>query len=110
RYDQPVRACMANARILLRSDAVARFMQGYRETLDYMYADPAALQLYEAFSHIRHELMAKARDQYFPKATLWPDDIRGLDLVLADALKNKFIARPLTAAEVKEMIQVPPPL
>jgi NitT/TauT family transport system substrate-binding protein len=107
RADQTVRACMANVQALRRGDAVARFMQGYRDALDWMYTDPAALQMYETFSNVRHELMAKARDQYFPKATLWPDEIRGLDLVLSDALKNKFIARPLTAAEVKEMVQIP---
>ena len=110
RADQTVRICMANAQVLAkRGDAVARFMQGYRDAIDWMYADPAALSLYEAFSNVRHELMAKVRDQYFPKAALWPDKIRSLDLVLADSLKNKFIARPLTAEEVKEMIHIPAP-
>jgi ABC-type nitrate/sulfonate/bicarbonate transport system substrate-binding protein len=108
RSDQTVRICMANAQVLAkRGDAVARFMQGYRDAIDWMYTDPAALNLYEAFSNVRHELMAKVRDQYFPKATLWPDEIRGLDLVLSDSLKNKFIAQPLTAVEIKEMIQIP---
>jgi NitT/TauT family transport system substrate-binding protein len=111
RADQTVRVCMANAQVMAkRGDAVARFMQGYRDALDWMYADPAALNAYEEFSQVRHELMTKIRDQYFPKSTLWPDDIRGLDLVLADSLKNKFIAKPLTAAEVREMIQVPAPV
>jgi hypothetical protein len=55
-------------------------------------------------------LMAKVRDEYFPKTTLWPDEIRGFDLVLSDALKNKFITRPLTAAQIKEMIQIPAPI
>jgi NitT/TauT family transport system substrate-binding protein len=111
RADQTVRVCMANAQLLgKRGDAVARFMQGYRDAIDWMYADPAALQMYETFSNVRHELMAKVRDQYFPKATLWPDEIRGLDLVLSDALKNRFIARPLTPAEVKEMIRIPTPM
>jgi NitT/TauT family transport system substrate-binding protein len=111
RADQTVRVCMANAQVLgKRGDAVARFMQGYRDALDWMYTDPAALQMYEGFSNVRHELMAKVRDQYFPKPTLWPDEVRGLDLVLSDALKNRFIARPLTPAEVKEMIQIPAPL
>jgi NitT/TauT family transport system substrate-binding protein len=111
RADQTVRICMANAQVLAgRGDAVARFMQGYRDTIDWMYADPAALAMYEGFSNVRRELMAKARDQYFPKHVLWPDEIRGLDLVLSDALKNKFTARPLTAADVKEMIQVPAPV
>ena len=111
RSDQTVRVCMANARMLeKRGDAVARFMQGYRDTIDWMYSDPAALTLYEEFSHVRHELMARARDQYFPKSTLWPDEIRGLGLVLTDSLKNKFIAKPLTAEQVKDMIQIPAPV
>jgi NitT/TauT family transport system substrate-binding protein len=111
RSDQTVRVCLANAGVLAkRGDAVARFMQGYRDTIDWMYSDPAAIRAYEDFSHVRHELMAKVRDQYFPKSTLWPDEIRGLDLVLADSLKNKFIAKPLTADEVAEMIRIPAPV
>jgi NitT/TauT family transport system substrate-binding protein len=111
RSDQTVRVCLANAAVLeKRGDAVARFMQGYRDTIDWMYSDPAAVVAYEEFSHVRHELMAKVRDQYFPKSTLRPDEIRGLDLVLADSLKNKFIAKPLTAEQVKDMIQIPAPV
>jgi NitT/TauT family transport system substrate-binding protein len=108
RSDQSVRVCLVNAQVLeKRGDAVARFMQGYRDTIDWMYSDPAAMVAYEEFSHVPHELMARVRDQYFPKSTLWPDEIRGLDLVLADCLKNKFIAKPLTAEQVKDMIRIP---
>jgi NitT/TauT family transport system substrate-binding protein len=111
RSDQTVRVCLANAQVLeKRGDAAARFMQGYRDTIDWMYSDPAAMKVYEEFSGVRHELMAKIRDPYFPKSTLLPDQIRGLDLVLADSLKNKFIAKPLTAEQVKDMIQIPAPL
>jgi NitT/TauT family transport system substrate-binding protein len=108
RSDQSVRVCLVNAQVLeKRGDAVARFMQGYRDSIDWMYSDPAAIRAYEEFSHVPHELMARVRDQYFPKSTLWPDEIRGLDLVLADCLKNKFIAKPLTAEQVKDMIRIP---
>lgn len=111
RADQTVRICMSNAQALARrGDAVRRFMQGYRDAIDWMYTDPEALAVYETFSKVPRTLMAKARDQYFPKPTLWPDEIRGLDLVLADAIKNKFTARPLTAAEIREMIQIPAPM
>jgi NitT/TauT family transport system substrate-binding protein len=111
RSDQTVRVCLANAGVLSkRGDAVARFVQGYRDTIDWMYSDPAALVAYEDFSHVRLELMEKARDQYFPKSTLSPDEIRGLDLVLADSLRNKFIAKPLTASEIAEMIRIPAPV
>src|SRR5713226_5724742 len=47
RADQTVRICMANAQVLKRGDAVARFMQGYRDAIDWMYSDPAALGMYE---------------------------------------------------------------
>jgi NitT/TauT family transport system substrate-binding protein len=111
RADQTVRVCLANVQAMdRRRDALTRFMQGYRDTIDWMYADPAAMRLYEAFSNVPHELMARVRDEYFPKSALWPDDIRGLDLVLSDALKNKFLARALSAAEVKEMVEIPAPV
>ena len=41
---------------------------------------------------------------------MWPDEVRGLDLVLADALKNKFVAAPLTPEQVRELVQIPRPL
>jgi NitT/TauT family transport system substrate-binding protein len=108
RADQTVRVCMANTAALARAgNPVARFMQAYRDTLDWMYADPAAFVMYEEFSKVPRDLMAKVRDEYFPKRVLWPDDIRSLDLILSDALKNKFMNHPLSSAEIKDMVQIP---
>jgi NitT/TauT family transport system substrate-binding protein len=108
RANQTVRVCVANMQTLQRKDVVARYMQGYRETVDWMYSDPAALAAYEEFSRIPAALMRKWRDEYFPKASMSPDEIKGLDLVLADVLKNKFVAEPLSRAQISEMIQIPP--
>jgi NitT/TauT family transport system substrate-binding protein len=111
RADQTVRVCVANAGVLeKRPDAVARYMQGYRDTLDWMYASPDALTMYEEFSKVPARQMATWRDEFFPKATLWPDEIRGLKLVLEDTLSNKFLSRPLSDAQVAEMVQIPKPL
>jgi NitT/TauT family transport system substrate-binding protein len=108
RGNQTVRICLANLDTLQkRKDVVARFMQGYRDTIDWMYSDPAALKAYQDFSEISADVMKTARDEYFPKDKVWPDEVKGLDLVLADSLKNKFIAEPLKPEQVKEMIQVP---
>jgi NitT/TauT family transport system substrate-binding protein len=85
-------------------------MQAYRETIDWMYSDPAALRAYEDYAKVPAGFMATWRDQYFPKSTLWPDEIRGLDLVLADAQKNKFITAPLSKEQIADMIQIPQPL
>lgn len=45
--DQTVRVQIANARMLEnRRDAIAQFVQAWRETLDWMYSDPAAIKAY----------------------------------------------------------------
>jgi hypothetical protein len=67
-----------------------------------VYSDLAALSVYQELSGLRHEPMAKIRD-------LRPDDIRGLDLVLADSLTNEFIAKPLSADQVEETIRISAP-
>jgi NitT/TauT family transport system substrate-binding protein len=111
RGNQTVRICLASlAALQNRKEVVARFMQGYRDALDWMYSDPAALKTYEEFSEIPAAVMKTARDEYFPKDKVWPDEVKGLDLVLADALKNKFISQPLTPEQVREMIQIPAPV
>jgi NitT/TauT family transport system substrate-binding protein len=111
RGNQTVRICLASLTALQnRKDAVARFIQGYRDTLDWMYSDPAALKAYEEFSEIPAAVMKGARDEYFPKEKVWPDEVKGLDLILADAQKNKFISQPLTPEQVKDMIQIPAPI
>jgi NitT/TauT family transport system substrate-binding protein len=111
RANQTVRVCIANVPMLeKRKDTVAAFIQGYRDTLDWMYSDPAALKVYEEFSKVPARLMANWRDEFFPKPTMWPDEIKGLDIVLGDALKNKFIAKPFTDEQAKELVQIPSPV
>ena len=109
RADETVRVCVANVQTLQRKDVVARYMQAYRETIDWMYGDPAALAAYEDFSKVPARQMQKWRDEFFPKNTMSPDEIKGLDLVLVDVLRNRFVTAPLTADQIKDMIQIPPP-
>jgi NitT/TauT family transport system substrate-binding protein len=110
RANQSVRVCVANLQTIERGDVIARFMQGYRDAIDWMYSDPAALAAYEEFSKISAKHMAKWRDEYFPKPTMWPDEIKGLDVTLADAVKNKFLSRALTPDEIKDLVRIPPPI
>jgi NitT/TauT family transport system substrate-binding protein len=110
RANQTVRVCVANLETLAKKDTLARYMQGYRDTIDWMYSSDDALKMYEEFSKIPVRLMKRAREEYFPKATMWPDEVRGLDLVLEDAIRNRFISAPLSSEQVREMVQVPKPL
>jgi NitT/TauT family transport system substrate-binding protein len=110
RANQTVRVCVANVQTLQRTDVVARYIQAYRETIDWMYSDPAALADYESISKVPAPLMQKWRDEFFPKSTMSPDKIEGLDLVLADAVKNRFVTTPLAPDQIRAMIQIPAPI
>jgi NitT/TauT family transport system substrate-binding protein len=107
--EQTVRVNVANAQLLeKRKEVVARFMAAYRETLDWMYSSPDALKVYEEFSKVPEKLMKTGRDRFFPKETMSPDQIKGLDGILAEAEKLKFISRPLNPQQISELIQIPP--
>jgi NitT/TauT family transport system substrate-binding protein len=91
-----------------RKDAIVRYVQAYRETIDWMYSDPTALKVYAEFAGVTEERAKRIRDGYFPKAALSPDEIVGVDLIMKEAVKLKFIPAPLTPVQLTELIQIPP--
>src|SRR5712671_1905577 len=78
RANQTVRICISNLQTLANKDLVARYMQGYRDAIDYMYSSDEALKAYEDFSKIPAQRMKVWREEFFPKATMWPDEVKGL--------------------------------
>jgi len=106
---QTVRVLIANAQALQMKKAVFdRYMKAYRETVDYMYADPAALKIYADFVGISEEKAKRTRDGFFPKQSIEPDRIVGLDTIVNDAVTLKYTAAPLTKEQLAELIQIPP--
>jgi NitT/TauT family transport system substrate-binding protein len=106
---QTVRVITANLQTLQnRKGAVERFMKAYRETVDWMYSDPAALKIYAEFVGIPEAMAKRARDEFFPKEALNPDRIVGLDTIVQDAVALKYTSAPLTKDQLAELIQIPP--
>jgi NitT/TauT family transport system substrate-binding protein len=105
---QTIRVIVANAETLAkRKDAIARFMQGYRDTIAYMYGDnPQVIKDYAAFVSVPEAMAKRVRDDFFPKSLLDPNEIHGLDSLMAEAVTLKFIATPLTAQQAAELIQI----
>jgi len=105
---QTIRTVVANADALVKRKAVIeRFMQAYRETIDYMYSDnPQVLKDYAAFVGIAEPLARRVRDEFFPKSLIWPDEIKGLDQLMAEAVSLKFIPAPLSKEQLGELIQI----
>jgi NitT/TauT family transport system substrate-binding protein len=106
---QTVRVLLATVQTLqTRKDAIERYMKAYRETVDWMYADPSALKTYAEFVGISEALAKRARDEFFPKASIDPDKVVGLESIVQDAVALKFTAAPLTKEQLGDMIQIPP--
>jgi NitT/TauT family transport system substrate-binding protein len=107
---QTIRVLVANADGLAkRKDAITRFMDAYRETIDYMYSDnPQVIKDYAAFVNVPEAMAKRVRDEYFPKALVDPDQIHGQDSLMQEAVNLKFIDKPLTAQQLAELIQIPP--
>jgi NitT/TauT family transport system substrate-binding protein len=106
---QTVRLNIANASFLAaKKDVVARYMKAYRETVDYMYKDPAGLKAYAEWLGITEAKAKRTRDEFFPPPAIEPDTITGLDTIVKDAVALKFTASELTKEQLAELIQIPP--
>jgi NitT/TauT family transport system substrate-binding protein len=105
---QTVRVLIANAQALSsKKDAFNRYMKAYRETVDYMYNNPQGLQTYADFVGIPIEKAKRTRDDFFPRASIDPDKIVGLDTIVNDAVTLKYTATALTKEQLADLIQIP---
>jgi NitT/TauT family transport system substrate-binding protein len=106
---QTVRLNIANADYLkTHKDVVARYMKAYRETVNYLYTDPNALKVYSDWLKITEAKAKRTRDDFFPRPSIEPDTIVGLDTIVKDAVALKFTASELTKAQLDDLIQIPP--
>ena len=104
--NQTVRLMITNtATAEQRRDALERYVQAYRETLDWMYSDPAALKAYAEWVGVPESLAREVRDQFYPKENLRLDRLSGLDAATADAVSLKFLAAPLTKPQEEELFK-----
>jgi NitT/TauT family transport system substrate-binding protein len=106
---QTVRLLITNVQTLQsRKPALDRFMKAYRETVDWLYSDPAGLKLYADFVGIPIEMAKRTRDDFFPKEAVNPDKVVGLDVIVADAVTLKYTPTQITKEQLAELIQIPP--
>jgi NitT/TauT family transport system substrate-binding protein len=92
-----------------RPAVFSRFLQAYRETVDWMYASGDALQDYAAFAGIPLATAKQVRDEFFPKEIVLPERVIGLDALMADAVTFKYVSAPLTKQQIADLIRVPVP-
>jgi len=105
---QTSRVIIANATELkARPEVFVRFMRGYRDSLSWVYSTPKGLNAYANFAKLPQATAKRALQEFLPLAAVDPDRISGIEEVMADAVNFKFIAAPLTHADLAELIQIP---
>jgi len=105
---QTVRVIIANADALKQTpDLFARYIAGYRDTVDWIFSTPEGFAAYAKFSQLSDAQAKRALSEFLPRAALDPGRITGIDEAMADAVTYKFIAAPLSKAQAAELIQVP---
>lgn len=106
--NQTVRLIIANAPDLTkRREVYDRFIKAYRETIDWMYSDPRAIEAFAKYAAIPPATAQKVRDDFYPKTMLQLDEVKGMPELMLDAIAFKYIPAPLTQAQLDELLQLP---
>ena len=102
--DQTVRGVVVTQATLAgRRDQLVRFLMAYRQTIEWMYRDPEALQW---FADNAQTSLAEARrvvDMIYPASALRLGPVHHLDQTVAQAVAFKRIPQTPTAAQLDDM-------
>ncbi|MGA2942656.1 MAG: ABC transporter substrate-binding protein [Xanthobacteraceae bacterium] len=91
-----------------KKDQFERYMAAYKETIDYMYSSPEALATYAEIAGVSLSIAQKI-PILVTKESANPDQIVGMDSIIAEAIANKFLSAPLTKDQVAELVQMKNP-
>jgi NitT/TauT family transport system substrate-binding protein len=106
---QTVRTLIVNANAWkAKHDAIVRFMDAYRESIDWMYSDPKAVEMYSKKVHQPIAVLKESMEKFQPKDSVQSTEFKDLDGAVRDAVKLKFLDKPLTKEQLSELIVTPP--
>ncbi|HKS62590.1 MAG TPA: ABC transporter substrate-binding protein [Xanthobacteraceae bacterium] len=106
--NQTVRVTIANANDLAkRREVYDRFIRAYREAIDWMYANDAAIEAFAKYAAITPTMARTVRDQFYPKTMLQLDRIEGISELMQDAIAFKYIPAALNQQQLDELLQLP---
>jgi len=106
---QTVRVLLVNTESWkTKNDAILRFMEAYREAVDWMYADPKAVEMYSVKMKLPVDLLKESMDKFQPKEALQSDEFKDPDGAVRDAVALKFLDKPLTKEQLSDLIVTPP--
>lgn len=104
---QTIRVNVANSNVLKeKRDAFKKYVRALGRAIDWAYSSPDALPNYAAIAKVPVEQARITRDDFFPKEALQLKEVKSLDVTLQQALDFKYIAKPMTAADVAPLFDM----
>jgi NitT/TauT family transport system substrate-binding protein len=105
--EQTVRVIAVNAGALEKNrDAFHRYMEGYRETLAWLYESPDSMKVYAKWAQTTEEIARRTRDDFIPRASADPDTISGIDQAMVDGMAFKYLSEPLKKEQLDQFFQL----
>lgn len=107
--NQTVRVNVVSADLLKENrELVGRFMRGYVKALDWMYANrDAAIARYATENKVDPAIAKFAVEKFYSnKKAFAVAPILGIDRSMKEAVEAKQLSKPLTEAQLKELIDI----
>lgn len=102
--NETVRVNVVSADTLKAKRAVLqRFMRAYERTIRWAYKSPEAIDYLAEANHVSKAIATEAIKKFYPSEELQLTEIKGLNLILKQALDYKYTPHAMTAAEVKPL-------
>jgi NitT/TauT family transport system substrate-binding protein len=95
----------SKALIEKRPEVLRRFLRAYRKTIDHAYASDDIPRQWAQMNRISLETAKKVLAENFPKELILPTSVRPVSLSVEEAVKNKYMAKPMMEAEVQQMFR-----
>lgn len=106
--DQTVRCLVATPDFVgPRREVAARFLQAYHRTIEWMYAEPQALDWFAEGANATPAQAQQARRDFYPRAAMQLGPPGNLALSEQQTIELKRMPRPLTEEQRARLIQVP---
>lgn len=89
-------------------EAIRGFFRAQAKALDYMFSnkeDTAKIWIKRAELKFPQSAVLKTWD-FYNKAAMTLKPIRGLDVIIKDGIRNKFLTQPLTEVELKSLVDL----
>jgi NitT/TauT family transport system substrate-binding protein len=89
---------------------LVRFLQAYQETIDWMYKDQKAVEMYAKEFNLPVDEVARLVPVFYPKSAFGIQQVHGIERSIEQGLQFKRISEPPTAEQLTaafEMIWIP---